>query len=468
MAFVFYDTETTGTDTYFDQIVQFGAIRTDDKFREVERFEVRSRLQPHIVPSPAALSVTGLAPEDLIDRSRPSHFDAVRQIHATLLRWSPSAFLGFNSIAFDEVLLRQAFYQSLLPIYVTNTRGNRRGDVMRMAHAFNIVHPELLKIPRTEAGVPTFRLERLARQNGFKLDQAHEALSDAEATIHLCRIMRSFDRDLWEAMMALAVRRKALEVLEANEMLVLGIVSGGETAWRPVAPLGPNPRNANEFAVFDLCFEPQEFFARATTGLVRELDVRSGAVRVILLNRQPIILDCATLAQGMENCEVSRSELRRRARLVATREDFKESICGALGARNLERRGSGHVERRIYEKFVEAKEMQTLTAFHGSDWKDKVAVATSLTDTRLRELARRLIYFEDPGLLSDQARRELDRWLSKRLLAVEEDVPWRTVGKALKELDELAGGEQISQSLEQQCRSFLEEVERSTRARQEQ
>ena len=77
MTFVFYDTETTGTDTYFDQIIQFGGIRTDDNFKEVERFEIRCRLQPHIVPSPAALHVTGLTPEDLTDCSLPSHFDAV-------------------------------------------------------------------------------------------------------------------------------------------------------------------------------------------------------------------------------------------------------------------------------------------------------------------------------------------------------------------------------------------------------
>ncbi len=46
MAFVFYDTETTGTDTAFDQILQFGAIRTDDDLNEIDWFEVRYRLQP--------------------------------------------------------------------------------------------------------------------------------------------------------------------------------------------------------------------------------------------------------------------------------------------------------------------------------------------------------------------------------------------------------------------------------------
>jgi exodeoxyribonuclease-1 len=29
MAYVFYDTETTGTDTTFDQILQFAALLTD-------------------------------------------------------------------------------------------------------------------------------------------------------------------------------------------------------------------------------------------------------------------------------------------------------------------------------------------------------------------------------------------------------------------------------------------------------
>ena len=41
MDFVFYDTETTGRETAFDQILQFGAIHTDAELNELERFEVR-------------------------------------------------------------------------------------------------------------------------------------------------------------------------------------------------------------------------------------------------------------------------------------------------------------------------------------------------------------------------------------------------------------------------------------------
>ena len=75
MSFVFYDTETTGTHTAFDQILQFGAIRTDHELRELERFEIRCRLLPHVVPSPAALLTNGITVDRLTDPALPSHYE---------------------------------------------------------------------------------------------------------------------------------------------------------------------------------------------------------------------------------------------------------------------------------------------------------------------------------------------------------------------------------------------------------
>ena len=109
MVFVFYDTETTGTDTAFDQILQFGAIRTDDDLNEIDGIEVRCCLQAHIVPAPMALKMTGITHRMLLDPALPSHHEAMRQVHAKLSDWSPSIFVGYNSISFDENLLRQAF-----------------------------------------------------------------------------------------------------------------------------------------------------------------------------------------------------------------------------------------------------------------------------------------------------------------------------------------------------------------------
>ena len=74
MSFVFYDTETTGLDTTFGQILQFAAVKTDENFQELDRFEIRSRLMPHVVASPGAMKVTKVSANALDDPATPSHY----------------------------------------------------------------------------------------------------------------------------------------------------------------------------------------------------------------------------------------------------------------------------------------------------------------------------------------------------------------------------------------------------------
>ena len=61
MPYVFYDTETTDISTAFAQILQFAAIKTDDDLNEIDRFQIRCRLLPHVVPAPKALLVTKIS-----------------------------------------------------------------------------------------------------------------------------------------------------------------------------------------------------------------------------------------------------------------------------------------------------------------------------------------------------------------------------------------------------------------------
>jgi len=54
-------------------------------------------------------------PAQLTDPNLPSLFEFVQEIAALIARWSPATWTGFNSIHFDEEMLRQAFYQNLQP-----------------------------------------------------------------------------------------------------------------------------------------------------------------------------------------------------------------------------------------------------------------------------------------------------------------------------------------------------------------
>jgi exodeoxyribonuclease-1 len=153
MNFAFFDLETTGTSPAFDHPLQFAAILTDAEFREIERVNLRCRLAPHVIPSPQALAVTGVRPHQLVDPELPSLFEFAQSLTELVSRWSPAIWTGFNSIRFDEEMLRQMFYQNLQPeIFATQFNGNTRFDIMTAVFAVFQRRPDLLKWPVDETG----------------------------------------------------------------------------------------------------------------------------------------------------------------------------------------------------------------------------------------------------------------------------------------------------------------------------
>ncbi len=184
--FVFYDFETTGKSTKFDQPLQFGAIVTDGTFNEVERLDIRCQLAPHILPAPFALHVTRVKPEQTLNKNLPTYFEFAQKIQKFVSDWSPACWIGYNSIRFDENIMRQMFYQNLQPdIYSTQLSGNTRLDLMKMIFAVYTEVPGVLDWPIDEKGKISFKLDRLAPENGINHEQAHDALADVEATIFL-------------------------------------------------------------------------------------------------------------------------------------------------------------------------------------------------------------------------------------------------------------------------------------------
>jgi len=153
MGFVFYDLETTGISPAYDQPLQFAAIRTDDSFAEIERIDLRCRIAPHIIPSPQALVVTGVTPAQLVDPALPSLFEFTQTIMDLIELWVPATWVGFNTIRFDEEVLRQTFYQNLQPnIYATQFNGNNRLDILTAVYAVWCRNPGLMHWPTDNTG----------------------------------------------------------------------------------------------------------------------------------------------------------------------------------------------------------------------------------------------------------------------------------------------------------------------------
>ena len=437
MPYVFYDTETTGTATAFDQILQFAAIRTDDDLHELERFNIRCRLLPHIIPSPIALRVTHVTPAMLTDSALPSHYAMIRKIRDTLLAWSPATFIGFNSMSFDENLLRQALFQTLHPAYLTNTNGNARSDVLRVAHAASAYTPDALVVPTDDHGRQVFRLDRLALANGHHHDGAHEAMADVVATMYVARLIRNRAPDIWKAMDRAATKNAVKKYVATESVFSLTeSYYGCAYSWL-VTPCGQNPRDAGQLAVFDLSFDPDDYRFLSAENLVAVLNASPKAIRSIRANRQPIMMPADAAPDSTKALQIPPGERRRRVEVIQGDPEFQARVGQAQALRVADKDPPAHVEQRIYDGFPNAADEVRMKQFHQVDWGSRPALAAQIEDPRLGEFARRLIYFERPEMLSQEQSSKLSAWMANRVLTEDESVPWMTVRKALRETDAL-------------------------------
>ena len=440
MSFVFYDTETTGTDTSFDQILQFAAIKTDADLKELDRFEIRCRLLPHIVPSPGAMFVTGVPAAKLNDPSLPTHYEMIRTIREKLLSWSPAVFVGYNSLDFDEHLVRQAFYKTLHPPYLTNSGGNSRSDVLTMVQAASLFAPGALTIPTGDNGKSVFKLDRVAPANGFNHQNAHDALADVEATIFLCRLLADRAPDIWSAFMRFSQKAAVADSITTERVFCLAdFYYGLPYAWL-VTYLGSNSENSSEFYLYDLSIHPESLADLTDEQLAARLKKSPKPIRRVKANASPIIMPVDEAPPIAAAATLSSDELEARITYIENNQGFRDRLIATLEGAREEREPSPHIEMQLYDGFFSPSDLKLCEQFHAAPWESRIAIVEKLEDPRLRLVGLRLIYCEKPALLPQASLRAYHQKVAKRLNGTDTTGPWLSLPKALSDLEDLFGG----------------------------
>jgi len=457
MDFVFYDLETTGISPEFDQPLQFAAIWTDEAFVEKARINIRCRLAPHILPSPQALIVTRVAPDQLIDPSLPSLLDFAQQVAELTERWSPSIWVGYNTMKFDEEVLRQTFYQNLLPnVYATQFNGNTRFDILPAVYAASVRDPDLFAWPTDDTGRRSFKLDRLAPANGFNAHNAHDALGDVEATIHLARQFATRSPALWAELLQAAQKAQVQSKLETFRPLELVTrFGGGEPRAYAGCFCGYSQGNAARAAFFDLdAADPAELISASDEALFAAVDGTPKIIRGVSTNKAPALLDLPAPS----------AEQLRRAAIIADAPEFRRRVGAAMAARFVEdpEAPPKPVEKQIYGAFYSNADKQLLQEFQRADWPRRQEIVASLADPRLRQLGRRLIAFYSPGLLTAEEVTRFNDYLHAKWSAADTpETEWMTQGKAKAAIDKLRSGDQalanalnaIGQFVDARCHS---------------
>lgn len=111
-----YDLETTGVNPREDRIMQFAGQRTDLQLRPIgEPVNVLVRLSEDILPSPDAILITGITPQQTIADGM-SEAEFLRFFHEEVAI-AGTVFVGFNSIRFDDEFMRYLHYRNYYDAY---------------------------------------------------------------------------------------------------------------------------------------------------------------------------------------------------------------------------------------------------------------------------------------------------------------------------------------------------------------
>ncbi len=137
---IFYDLETTGRSAYWDQIIQIAAICTDEHLNVLDEMNLIGKLNSFSVPDPEALLVNKI-PINSIVKSNFSNYSLISEIFHKFSEWGPATFIGYNSIKFDEEVIRNAFFKNLFDPYLTIKNDNTRVDLLDITRIANFFYP---------------------------------------------------------------------------------------------------------------------------------------------------------------------------------------------------------------------------------------------------------------------------------------------------------------------------------------
>ncbi len=471
--FVFYDTETTGISKDFTQILQIGMLFTDDDLNILSSKKLDCRNAPWTLPAPAALLTTGFTPDDL-KTNKNTNYEMMQDANDWLRgqHW-PITFVGYNSITYDEPVLAQNFYQSLLPTNLTtdkspeNGQFNGRADVMYMVEAAALYMPGALKLDtKNYYGLPSMTLKAVAQQNGVNLsdEDAHDALNDIKATVGVAKVVKKAAPQVWDQMMSLSTTQGVEEFLGKNKIFTYANANHyDEVEKKPYAmqasvmtALTGVEGTAGQ-TLFDLRVDPTPYLKMSVEQLKDVFLSQDRSKPLVLMDKgsQPILMpmdlsdkiltktdDAAVFEARAKTVKAHKAFLENvaKAAALATQEEQQPAVPAttAFPETMVDKHISVHAKTKLD---AWAKEFREADDWHAravmvegfrSRFKDELEKDPSLD--RFVKIAGRLVYEHAPQELTAQQQESMKKFIAARILNPDPNAPYMTIAKARKEL----------------------------------
>lgn len=428
-SFFWFDFETTGTDPARDRPMQFAGIRTDLEFNPIgEPVMFYCRLAEDVLPQPEACLLTGISPQDA-NREGLCEAEFMQAIEAELSLPGTCA-LGYNSIRFDDEVVRYGFYRNFIDPYAREWQNNcSRWDIIDLVRMTYAMRPEGIVWPKSEDGQVSMKLEALTKANNIAHEQAHDALSDVYGTIEIAKLIRNKQPKLFQYYFKMRQKHELQQFIDIVNLKPFLHVSGmfGQAKHYSafVVPIAPHPTNKNGVIVFDLMSDPQPLLDLSVDEIRHRVFTRQDELgevdrlplKVIHYNKSPAVAPAGFL----KDAQIVK-------RLALDGEACRKNLALIKGHANLAAKLSDvfvQEDRMIHKDpdvmlysggFFSREDKARMDTIRSTPVDRLSELALSFDDRRLPEMLMRYIARNYPDQLNEQQGAEWEEYRQLRLL----------------------------------------------------
>jgi len=430
--FFFYDLETSGLSARDDRIMQFAGIRTDMNLQPMgEPYNILVKLNDDTLPSPDALMVTGITPQQTTADGY-SEAEFAKMLVEEVFTEDTIA-VGFNSIRFDDEFVRHLLWRNFYDPYAWAWKdGRSRWDLLDVVRMTRALRPEGIEWPVVD-GKEVNRLELLTKLNGIDHLKAHDALSDVEALIAVTGLIKTKQPQLYEYLLKMRDKNQVKKLVNLDDKQPFVYVSGRYSADYHKGTIAfplTSGRNGNVM-VYDLRHDPTEFVSLSSNELQNRLfaswedrqkdNFVQIPIKELQYNRAPAVAPLGVLAQsdGWNRLSLDEATITKHRNILLSNSSFAENIRSAFEKRP-EFTKSNDPEAQLYDGFVTDVDVMRIEKVRQADEQALADLHPEFVDERLPDL---LLHYKARNFPRSLAEDEVILWEEWRAARIRRQLP---------------------------------------------
>ena len=421
--FFFYDLETSGLRAREDRIMQFAGQRTTPDLEPIgEPVNVLVKMTDDALPSPAAINVTKITPQDTL-RDGISEAEFCKYVTEEIFVPNTIA-VGYNTVRFDDEFMRAILWRNFYDAYEWEWKeGRSRWDILDVVRLTRALRPEGIEWPFTEDGRATNRLELITKLNGVSHEHAHDALSDVYATIAVAKLIRDKQPKLFDYLLKMRDKNEIKKLVNLENKQPFVYASGryaSEFNKTTVAFPLTSGRNGNVL-VYDLRYDLNE---------VLKLESYYPVVKELCFNKCPAVAPIPVLdvEDGWDKIKLNRETVDKNLEILLGHPEFAEKVREAYENRP-EFPKAIEPEAALYDGFLNDNDRVKTAAVRNAGPAKLADFHPDFSDERLPEL---LLHYKGRNYPESLSEDEMKKWQAYRLVRLERQAP-----KFLAELEQV-------------------------------